>query len=91
MIGVGHGVQGVECWNHFAPTNESGTCNSRLIRGPAVRCTLDAMGLYFGADLLLDRIERARGARFQNRQAAFLAIIRPLAVIAFGVMRRLRA
>jgi len=29
--------------------------------------------------------------RFQNRQAAFLAIIRPLAVIAFGVMRRLRA
>ena len=53
--------------------------------------TLVAIGLYFGADLLLDRIERARGARFQNRQLAFLAIILPLAVVVFWLVRGLMA
>jgi hypothetical protein len=51
--------------------------------------TLVAVGLYFGADRLLDWLERRRGARFQNRQVAFFAIILPLALAAFWVMRSL--
>jgi hypothetical protein len=49
--------------------------------------TLVAIGLYFGADWLLDWIERKRGARFENRQIAFFAIILPLALAAFWLMR----
>ena len=49
--------------------------------------TLVALALYFGADRLLDWIERARGARFENRQVAFFAIILPLALAAFWLMR----
>ena len=49
--------------------------------------TLVAIGLYFGADWLLERIERWRGARFQNRQVAFFAIILPLALAAFWLAR----
>ena len=51
--------------------------------------TLIAVGLYFGADALLDWIERRRGARFENRQVVFFAIILPLALAAFWVMRGL--
>jgi hypothetical protein len=51
--------------------------------------TLVAVALYFGADWLLDTIERRRGARFQNRQVAFFAIILPLALAAFWLMRSL--
>jgi hypothetical protein len=51
--------------------------------------TLVAVGLYFGADALLDWIERRRGARFENRQVAFFAIILPLALAAFWLMRNL--
>ena len=51
--------------------------------------TLVAVGLYFGADRLLDWIERRRGARFQNRQVAFFAIILPLALVAFWIARSL--
>jgi hypothetical protein len=49
--------------------------------------TVIAIGLYFGADWLLDRVERARGARFQNRQIVFFAIILPLALAAFWLVR----
>jgi hypothetical protein len=49
--------------------------------------TLVAVGLYFAADWLLDRIERARGARFENRQVVFFAIILPLALAAFWLAR----
>lgn len=49
--------------------------------------TLVALALYFGADRLLDWIERRRGARFANRQVAFFAIILPLALVAFWLMR----
>ena len=49
--------------------------------------TLLAIGLYFAADELLERIERARGARFENRQVVFFAIILPLALAAFWLMR----
>ena len=51
--------------------------------------TLVAIGLYFGADWLLERIERARGKRFENRQVAFFLIILPLALAAFWLMRLL--
>lgn len=51
--------------------------------------TLVAIALYFGADRLLEWIERRRGARFANRQVAFFAIILPLALAAFWLMRLL--
>lgn len=51
--------------------------------------TLVAIALYFGADRLLDLIERLRGARFENRQVAFFAIILPLALVAFWLVRAL--
>jgi hypothetical protein len=51
--------------------------------------TVVAIGVYFGADWLLERIERSRGKRFENRQVAFFAIILPLALAAFWVMRML--
>ena len=53
--------------------------------------TLVAVGLYFGADRLLDWIERRRGARFESRQVAFFAIILPLALAAFWLARLLSA
>jgi hypothetical protein len=51
--------------------------------------TLIAIGLYFGADWLLERLERARGRRFENRQVAFFAIILPLALVTFWLVRTL--
>jgi len=51
--------------------------------------TLIALALYFGADRLLDWIERRRGTRFENRQVAFFAIILPLALAAFWLARHL--
>lgn len=49
--------------------------------------TAVAIALFFGADALLDWIERRRGARFQNRQVAFFMIILPLALAAFWLVR----
>lgn len=49
--------------------------------------TVIAVGLYFGADRLLDYLERARGKRFENRQVAFFAIILPLALASFWLVR----
>ena len=51
--------------------------------------TIVAIGLYVGADWLLDYLERARGKRFENRQVAFLAIILPLALASFWLVRAL--
>ena len=53
--------------------------------------TLVAIAIYYGADALLDWIERRRGERFDNRQIVFFAIILPLALAAFWVMRSLSA
>jgi hypothetical protein len=53
--------------------------------------TLVAVGLYFGADWLLERIERARGKRFENRQVVFFLIILPLALLSFWLLRLLSA
>jgi hypothetical protein len=51
--------------------------------------TLVAIGLYFGADWLLQALERARGRRFENRQVAFFLIILPLALVCFWLVRLL--
>jgi hypothetical protein len=53
--------------------------------------TVTAIGIYFAADRLLDFIERRRGARFENRQVAFFAIILPLALVTFWLVRALQA
>jgi len=51
--------------------------------------TLVAIGLYFFADWLLNRVERARGARFENRSLIFFAIILLLALVSFQLMQLL--
>lgn len=51
--------------------------------------TVIAIALYFGADRLLDWLERRRGARFENRQIVFFIIILPLALAAFWLVRML--
>jgi len=53
--------------------------------------TVIAIGLYFGADALLDWVERKRGARFENRQVVFFVIILSLALITFWLMRTFTA
>jgi hypothetical protein len=51
--------------------------------------TLVAIGIYFGADGLLDRLERLRGRRFENRQVAFFLVVLPLALASFWLVRLL--
>ena len=51
--------------------------------------TVVAIAVYAGADALLESLERRRGARFDNRQVVFFAIILPLALAAFWLMRLL--
>ena len=51
--------------------------------------SVTAIGVYFAADWILERIERIRGARFEQRQFAFFAIILPLALASFWLMRAL--
>jgi len=57
----------------------------------AVYFTIVAIVLYFAADALLDWIERLRGARFENRQLVFFAIMLPLALASFALIRVLSA
>jgi predicted PurR-regulated permease PerM len=52
--------------------------------------TIIAIGIYFAADRILDFIERQRGKRFENRQVAFFAIILPIALLTFWVVRALQ-
>ncbi|MFZ5558775.1 MAG: hypothetical protein ACOZDY_19000 [Pseudomonadota bacterium] len=58
-------------------------CKSRENAVEVIYFTVIAIGLYFFAGWLLDRIEVARGARFKNRDIVYFAIILPLAVITF--------
>ncbi len=51
--------------------------------------TVTAIGIYFAADWILEFVERKRGARFENRQIAFFAIILPLALASFWLVRAL--
>lgn len=49
--------------------------------------TLVAIGLYALADAALRWLERLRGARFENRQLVFFAIILPLALLTFLLLQ----
>jgi len=53
----------------------------------AIYFTLVAIVLYFAADAILEWIERLRGERFENRQLVFFAIILPLALVSFALIR----
>lgn len=56
----------------------------------AVYFTVVAIVLYFAADAILEWIERLRGGRFENRQLVFFAIMLPLALASFALIRLLR-
>lgn len=70
------------------------TARIAIIRQPADRgktveivyFTLVGIGLYFFSDWLLDRIETARGSRFENRSVIFFAIILVLAIASFQLI-----
>jgi len=51
--------------------------------------TLAGIVLYFLSDWILNQIEVARGARFENRSVVFFAIILILALIAFQIINQL--
>ena len=51
--------------------------------------TLVGIGLYFASDWILDRIEAARGKRFENRSVVFFAIILVLAIVSFQILGHL--
>lgn len=53
--------------------------------------TVVAIGLYAVSDAALRRLERARGAPFENRQVVFFAIILPLALVTFWLLQRFGA
>jgi len=57
----------------------------------AVYFTIVAIGLYALADALLGWLERRRGAPFENRQLVFFAIILPLALGSFWLIRALQS
>lgn len=48
--------------------------------------TVIAVGIYFIADAVLDRIEQARGARFEQRGLVFFAIMLVLSLASFQLM-----
>jgi hypothetical protein len=52
--------------------------------------TLVAIGLYFAADWVLDRIETARGSRFENRSVIFFVIMLVLTLAAFQLISYLK-
>jgi len=51
--------------------------------------TLVGAGLYLFTDWLLNRIERSRGARFENRSLIFFVLILFFALVSFQVIGRL--
>lgn len=51
--------------------------------------TITAIALYFAADWVLDRIERQRGKRFENRSIIFFVIILVLALVSFQLIQYL--
>jgi hypothetical protein len=55
----------------------------------AVYFTLAAIVLYLVSDRILDRIEVARGARFEHRSLVFFGILLGFSLIGFAVIRQL--
>ena len=54
----------------------------------ALYFTAVGIALYFGADWVLNRIERARGARFEHRDLIYFAIILVLTISTFYLINR---
>ena len=52
--------------------------------------TVVGIALYFAADWILERIETARGVRFENRSVIFFCIILALALITFQIISQLK-
>ena len=48
--------------------------------------TLVGIGLYFGSDWILERIETKRGSRFEHRSIIFFVIILVLALVSFQLI-----
>ena len=57
----------------------------------AVYFTLVAILLYFIADWILDRAERAAGRRFDQRSLIFFGILLTLALVSFALIRQYSA
>jgi len=55
----------------------------------AIYFTIVAIFLYFGSDWILQRIEMARGSRFEHRTLIFFAILSVLAISSFSLIRSL--
>ncbi len=55
----------------------------------AVYFTLAAIVLYLVSDRILERIEFARGARFEHRSLVFFGILLGFSLIGFAVIRHL--
>ena len=55
----------------------------------AVYFPLAAIVLYLVSDRILDRIEVARGARFEHRSLVFFGILLGFSLIGFAVIRQL--
>lgn len=53
--------------------------------------TIAGIALYFVSDWILERVEIARGGRFENRTLIFFVILLALALVTFSVIRRLTA
>jgi hypothetical protein len=51
--------------------------------------TIIAVGLYFFADRLLDRIEQARGARFRHRNVIYFGIMLVSSLLTFTLVNAL--
>lgn len=49
--------------------------------------TITAIVLYIVSDRILDRVEVARGARFEHRSLIFFAILLVLALVSFTAIR----
>ena len=63
----------------------------RRHRLDAVYFTLVAILLYFIADWILDRAERAAGRRFDQRSLIFFGILLTLALVSFALIRQYSA
>jgi len=57
----------------------------------AILYTVIGVALYFGADWVLNRFERARGARFEHRDIIYFVIILTLALITFYLINHVNA
>lgn len=78
-------MEGYHCDNIIILfTNQTGAQSMEI-----VYFTLVGIGLYFLSDWILERIEAARGSKFENRSIIFFVIILVLAVVSFQILGQL--